>query len=401
MPKKPNPATSTRRTFIKAASVAALAAPVAPTILAAADKSGSKKPIVGEGAFKYEVTHNFGELPDHVQWGETHGVCVDREGLIYVKHRSHAATPVDAIVVFDAKGKYVRSFGKRFHHGGHGIDVRLEGKEEFLYLSDVTNRVTEKTNLKGETVWRKTYPKEPGVYKSARQYSPTNICFSPDGSVLASCSEDESIRTWNVRSGKQQLLIEGHSYPIQAVAFSPNGKWLASAAGDLDRVTKPGEVKLWDAATGKESKTFPEHTRAATGVVFSPDGTILISTSEDETVNVYDVQTGKALGFFGGHSRPTTSAVFCLDGNTIISGSGGRAKGKNEVKIWDRKTGEEWATIEDHEGKVTAVALAPDGKTLATASYDKSVGIWDLGPVLAKLGKTAAEPAVAPKPEKA
>lgn len=124
MPKNPNPVTSTRRTFIKAASVAALAAPVAPTILAAADKSGSKKPIVGTGAFKYEVTHYFGELPDHVQWGETHGVCVDREGLIYVKHRSHAATSVDAIVVFDAKGKFVRSFGKRFHHGGHGIDVR-------------------------------------------------------------------------------------------------------------------------------------------------------------------------------------------------------------------------------------------------------------------------------------
>ena len=230
MPKNPNPVTSTRRTFIKAASAAALAAPVAPTILAAADKSGSKKPLVGTGAFKYEVTHYFGELPDHVQWGETHGVCVDREGLIYVKHRSHAATPVDAIVVFDAQGKFVRSFGKRFHHGGHGIDVRLEGKEEFLYLSDVTNRVTEKTNLKGETVWRKTYPKEPGVYKSARQYSPTNICFSPDGGFYI-CDGYGSHYIHQYDKDANWVRTWGGAGTAPGKMKTPHGMWLDDRPG--------------------------------------------------------------------------------------------------------------------------------------------------------------------------
>ena len=115
---KPNG--SSRRTFLKAVSAAAATAPLAPMILNAADKAGTKRPVLGEGEYRYEAIHNWGELPSHVVWGDTHGVCIDRQGLIYIKHRSRAKEPMDAIVVFDGDGKFVRSFGKEYHTGGHG-----------------------------------------------------------------------------------------------------------------------------------------------------------------------------------------------------------------------------------------------------------------------------------------
>lgn len=172
---------TTRRSFIKASGRAALVAPMAPLILHAADKAGVKRPRVGTGEWTYEVRHGWGELPDHLEWGDTHGVAVDAAGLIYVKHRRNSGAPMDAIVVFDPQGKFVRSFGKQFHGGGHGIDVRMEGGEEFLYLSDVKNRQVAKTNLLGEEVWKLDYPREPEVYQDASGYRPTNVAFAPDG----------------------------------------------------------------------------------------------------------------------------------------------------------------------------------------------------------------------------
>ena len=75
--------------------------------------------MLGTGEQQYEVvSHTWGELPSHIVWGETHGVTVDGAGFIYIKHRNYAKTPMDAIVVFDPQGKFVRSFGKEFHRGG-------------------------------------------------------------------------------------------------------------------------------------------------------------------------------------------------------------------------------------------------------------------------------------------
>jgi hypothetical protein len=169
-----------RRSFLKTVGAGALVT-AAPAFLGAEDKAGAKNPIIGEGEHTYEVIHGWGQLPDHVQWGETHGVAVDEAGLIYVKHRNKAPVPVDAIVVFDPSGKYVRSFGKEYHGGGHGIDIRKENGQEFLYLCDVTNRVVVKTTLTGEQVWKICYPIEAGVYQKVSQFSPTNVAFAPDG----------------------------------------------------------------------------------------------------------------------------------------------------------------------------------------------------------------------------
>lgn len=82
---------TSRRNFLHAAGAVAAAASVSPMILNASDKAGTKSPVLGTGEFQYEVvSHNWGEVPEHIQWGETHGVAVDEEGLVYIAHRSNA-----------------------------------------------------------------------------------------------------------------------------------------------------------------------------------------------------------------------------------------------------------------------------------------------------------------------
>ena len=172
-----DPNKASRRTFIKAAGAAAVAAgTVGPTVLGATDKAGTKNAVIGSGEHTYECLHNWGELPDSVKWGETHGVAIDEAGLIYIKHRNRAEMPMDAIVVFDPEGKFVRSFGKEYHAGGHGIDIRKENGQEYLYLCDVTKRQVIKSvftaDRKGEQVWKMCYPFEAGVYQKVSQFSP-------------------------------------------------------------------------------------------------------------------------------------------------------------------------------------------------------------------------------------
>ena len=219
-----------RRTFLKAAGAAAVAAPLAPMILNAADKAGRKPPILGSGQFTYEAIHGWGELPDHIVWGETHGVTIDEAGLIYIKHRSHAPEPMDAVAVFDPDGKFVRSFGKEYHGGGHGSDIRKENGEEFLYLSDVKNRRVVKANLKGEHVWEKSFPTEAGVYTDVSQFNPTNVAFAPDGgfyiadgygsSYLHQYDKDANwVRTWG-GAGSEPGKMK-----------TPHGLWLDDRPG--------------------------------------------------------------------------------------------------------------------------------------------------------------------------
>ncbi|MEZ6047351.1 MAG: twin-arginine translocation signal domain-containing protein [Planctomycetaceae bacterium] len=119
---------TTRRTFLKTATAGiAAASAMQPFFVRASDKTGNKTAVVGEGDYQYTCEHGWGELPESIRWGATHGVTIDANGMIYIKHQSPEEQVMDAIVVFDPEGKYVRSFGKEYHGGGHGIDIRTEG----------------------------------------------------------------------------------------------------------------------------------------------------------------------------------------------------------------------------------------------------------------------------------
>jgi hypothetical protein len=165
-----------RRDFLKTAAVAGAALAAAPTF------AHAENPVVGDGDHTYTCFHNWGELPASIQWQTTHGVAIDSQGLVYVTHQGYGKDVMDTVVVFDPAGKYVRSFGKDWHGGGHGIDIRKEGSDEFLYLCNVLpGGPVVKCTPKGEVVWKLGAPEEAGVYKDKQPYKPTNLAFAPDG----------------------------------------------------------------------------------------------------------------------------------------------------------------------------------------------------------------------------
>jgi hypothetical protein len=159
-------------------------------IIGTTSKSGNARPIVGDAEHKYEVYHDWGELPDNIRFGNTHGICVDSEGNIHIAHTVHwTSESDDSIVVFDSKGKFVRSWGQQFKNGAHGLHLEKEGKEEFLYICDTKRRVVIKTTLSGEEVLVLGYPKESPMYggtvggKPSIKYIPTNVAISPKGDI--------------------------------------------------------------------------------------------------------------------------------------------------------------------------------------------------------------------------
>ena len=140
----------TRRSFLTTAA----AAVAAPAFVGATDKAGRKAPILGQGEHCYEAIHDWGELPRTLKYGNTHGVCEDSQGHIYVLHTVLAnSDSLDTMVVFDPKGRFVRSWGRQFKGGAHGLTLGREGSEEFLYLCDFQHGIVTKRTLKAEEVF--------------------------------------------------------------------------------------------------------------------------------------------------------------------------------------------------------------------------------------------------------
>jgi sugar lactone lactonase YvrE len=170
-----------RRTFVTGLA--------APLILGATNKSGSARPILGTGNHRYEAIHDWGEVPERIHYGNTHGVCEDSQGHIYIHHTVNASSEsADSMVVFDSKGKFIKSWGKEFKGGAHGLHIHKEGKQEFLYLCDTQRGVVVKATLDGEEVFSLGYPKESEQYKPGAdgkpiKYSPTNLAISPNGDL--------------------------------------------------------------------------------------------------------------------------------------------------------------------------------------------------------------------------
>jgi hypothetical protein len=210
----------------------------APLILHAANKSGSKNPVVGTGSHTYEVIHDWGELPPTIAWGNTHGVVEDSQGQIYVHHTvNKSSQSADTMVVFDSKGKFVRSWGKEFRGVAHGLSIRKEGPTEYLYLSvNATNprlapqpdlsAVIIKATTKGEIVWKIAGPPDiaeykPGADGQPKRYNPTNLAVAPNGDIYVGDGYGSSyvnqydakgtyIRTFGGRGAEAGKLAEPH-----------------------------------------------------------------------------------------------------------------------------------------------------------------------------------------------
>ena len=181
-----------RRQFLATTAAGTAATLATPAILTA--KKSDSQIIVGEGDYKFEIVHDWPDLPSQFTWQTTHNVAVDKAGNVYVIHEGREnLKDHPSIFVFDSEGKYIRSFGNQYQGGGHGIEVRREGNEEFLYVCAYQQvKAFSKLSLTGEVVWHKHAPMESGVYAEGEdtnpqkvwgqnRFMPTNFAFLDDG----------------------------------------------------------------------------------------------------------------------------------------------------------------------------------------------------------------------------
>jgi WD40 repeat protein len=202
------------------------------------------------------------------------------------------------------------------------------------------------------------------------------LAYSPNGRLVASGSNDNMVKLWDVATGREMRTFVGHSQPVKAVAFSPDGNYLASGSDDAT-------LKLWDVTTGKAVRSFTGHSYGVTAVAFSHDGRYLLSGADafEPTkgagavgqVKMWEVSSGRAVRTFSGHSGRVNTVAFSPDGRLALSGGDDR-----RVKLWDLAAGQEVRSFLHHDGPVEAVAFSPDGRLALSGGKDKTMRLWEV-----------------------
>ena len=176
----------------------------------------------------------------------------------------------------------------------------------------------------------------------------------------------KTIRVWDVNTGKEVMLLEGHEKSTLPVCFSPTGNQLLS--GSLDQT-----VRLWDAGTGRELKKMEGHSENIFCVAFHPNGRYAATASADKTIRLWNLEAGKIVQSYLGHTGGILDIDFSPDGYHLLSCSA-----DNTIILWETISGNKLYSFVEHKAYVNAVEFSPDGKFFASASDDKTARIWKL-----------------------
>ena len=198
----------------------------------------------------------------------------------------------------------------------------------------------------------------------------TRIAWSPDGKTLASPSRDSSIRLWDATTGELQQTLDGnaggHTVWYSSVAWSPDGSQIAATSGDRS-------VELWDVEKGNMYWALDGHTGPVHSVSWSPDGAEIVTASSDGTVRLWDIDQTDLKWTATDHSNSVLAVAWSPDGKMVASGSA-----DNTVRIWEKHIGlTSRLTFEGHSDPVSSVCWSHDGSLVASGSFDNTVRIWD------------------------
>ncbi len=192
-----------------------------------------------------------------------------------------------------------------------------------------------------------------------------SITFSPNGKLALLGSEDNTLKLWDLSSGRLIRTFKGHSDLVSSVAFSPNGKLALSGSAD-------GTLNLWDVSSWQLLKTFEGHFSSINYVAFSPNGKGALSGSTDGTLNLWNVSSGQMLKTLKGHYYDVISP----DGKQALLGS--TYYYDDTMRLWEVSSGRLIRTFKGHSDHVSSVAFSPDGKLALSGSEDHTIKLWNL-----------------------
>jgi WD40 repeat protein/tRNA A-37 threonylcarbamoyl transferase component Bud32 len=283
------------------------------------------------------------------------------------------ATPPDYYLPPSFSGKKRRNNGGRLWLAISGIVVVLVVVAAGVFL--MLNNRSDSTS--GTSVAQVT-PRGNGVFPpglfnglqrnvAAHEEPVLAIAFSPNGKLLATASADSSVKIWDTANGQLITTLSGHDGSVNSVAFSPNGASLLTASED-------NTVKIWNTGDFKLKTTLSGHSGGVLSAIWSPDSKQVATASEDTTIRLWETDSGKEKSSLAGHTEAVTALAFSPDGKTLISGSV-----DTKVIFWETATSRRSAELTVHNSPVKAIALSPDGKGLVTGTQDGVVNIFEVG----------------------
>jgi WD40 repeat protein len=202
---------------------------------------------------------------------------------------------------------------------------------------------------------------------------PGAMAFSSDGKLLASgLYEERAVRLWDLSSAKQILTMEDGFGGAADLAFSPQADLLAGSNYDAN-------VRIWNAKTGALVRTIEDLLVSVFSLTFSPDGAYLAGAGVDQTVYIWNTRTWALERKISGQPEMISSMMFSPDGNLLVTGGFDSATVRNPVKVmvWDVRSGTPLRTIASSR-RVSSVAFSPDSRMIAVANTEKALSVWDV-----------------------